>query len=94
MIFLGLNVIGHSSPLWDKTEHSVKSVGHLFIYLFIYLFTFGLFALSRATPLAHGGSQVRGSIGAVAAGLHQSHSNAGSELCLQPTPQLMATPDP
>ena len=29
--------------------------------------------------VAYGGSQASGSIGAVAAGLHQSHSNAGSE---------------
>ena len=33
-------------------------------------------------------------IGAAAARLCQSHSNAGSEPHLQPTPQLMATPDP
>ena len=52
---------------------------------------FGLFAISRATPVAYGGSQARGLIGAVAAGLHQSHSNVGSEPHLQPTPQLMAT---
>ena len=44
--------------------------------------------------MAHGGSQARGLIIAVAAGLHQSHSNARSELRLQPTPQLRATPDP
>ena len=31
---------------------------------------------------------------AVAISLHQRHSNAGSELRLQPTPQLTATPDP
>ena len=30
-----------------------------------------------------------GRIGAAAAGLHHSHSNAGSEPCLRPTPQLM-----
>ena len=30
----------------------------------------------------------------VTAGLHHSHSNAGSELRLQPLPQLMAMPDP
>ena len=30
---------------------------------------------------------------AVATGLRQSHSNAGSEPRLRPTPQLMATPD-
>ena len=40
-----------------------------------------------------GGSQARGWIAAVAAGLHHSHSNARSELCLWPTPQLWATPD-
>jgi len=44
--------------------------------------------------MACGGSQARGGIGAIAAGLHHSHSNVGFELHLQPTPQLMATPDP
>ena len=48
----------------------------------------------RATPTAYGGSQARGLIGAVTEGLHHSHSNARSELRLQPTPQLTATPDP
>ena len=43
--------------------------------------------------MAYGGSQSRGLIGAVAAGLHQSHSNGGSEPRLQPTPQFRATPD-
>ena len=38
------------------------------------------------------GSLARGRIGDVAAGLHHSHSNSGSEPCLWPTPQLMATP--
>ena len=37
---------------------------------------------------------VRGQIGAVAAGLCQSHSNGGSEPHLQPTPQVTATLDP
>ena len=59
-----------------------------------YFFFFGLFAFSRVTPVAYGGSQARGPIGAVAAGLHQSHGNTGSEPRLQPTPQLVATPDP
>ena len=58
----------------------------LFIYLFILLF--------RAAHMVHGGSQARGLIGATAASLCNSHSNAGSEPCLQPTPQLMATLDP
>ena len=51
-------------------------------------------AFSWASPLAYGGSQARGQIAAVAAGLRQSHSDAGSELRLQPTPQLMATLGP
>ena len=45
-----------------------------------------------AAPAAYGDSQAREQIGAVAASL--CHSNVGSELRLQPTPQLMATPDP
>ena len=35
--------------------------------------------LFRATPAAYGSSQDRGQIGAVPAGLHCSHSNAGSK---------------
>ena len=62
------------------------------ISYFLFLF-FCLFAFSRAAPAAYGGSQARGRIGAVATGLCQSHSNAGSEPHLQPTPQLTATPD-
>ena len=61
------------------------------IYLFIYFF---FFAISCATPAAYGGFQARVPIGAVAAGLRQSHSNAGSVPSLRPTPQLTATPDP
>ena len=52
------------------------------------------FLLLGAIPAAHGGSQARGLIRAVAAGLCQSHSNAESEPNMQPTPQLPATPDP
>ena len=43
------------------------------------VFFFFFFGLFRAAPGAHGGSQARGPIGAVAAGLRQSRSNAGSE---------------
>ena len=67
-----------------KKKKCLKAV--LFIY-------FCLFAFSRATPSAYGCSQARGPIGAVAAGLPQSHRNVGSEPRLQPTPQLMAMPD-
>ena len=59
-----------------------------------FFFFFGLFAISWATSAAYGGSQARGRIRAVAADLRHSHSNARSKLRLQPTPQLMATPDP
>ena len=52
------------------------------------------FIFFRAAPEAHGGSQARGQIGAVAAGLHHSHSHAGSKPHLRPTPELTATPDP
>ena len=58
-------------------------------------FSFLVFlSLFRATPTAFGGSQARGLIGTVAADLPQSHSNAGSEAHLQPTPQLTSMPDP
>ena len=52
------------------------------------------FGLFRATSAAHGISQARSQIGAIAAGLHHSHSNMGSEPGLQPTPRLMAKPYP
>ena len=47
-----------------------------------FFFFFGLFAISWAAPMAYGGSQARGLIGAVAADLCHSHSNAGSESLL------------
>ena len=52
------------------------------------------FVSFRAALAAHGGSQARGLIRAVASNLYQSHSNAGSEPCLRPKPQLSAKPDP
>ena len=58
------------------------------------LCSFGVFCFFRTAPATYGGSQARGGIGATAAGLHHNHSNAGSEPCLRPTPQLTATPDP
>ena len=57
-------------------------------------FGFFFFFSPRAIPGSYGGSQARGLIGVVATGLHQSHSNVGSELHLRRTPQLMATSDP
>ena len=62
--------------------------------LYFFFVCFCLFAISWAAPTAYGVSHARGQIRAVAAGLHQSHSNAGSKPSLQPTPQLTAMPDP
>ena len=63
-------------------------------YLYLFLKFLFIYLLFRATPAAYGGSQARGPIGVAAAGLHYSHSHAGSELHLGATPQLTATPDP
>ena len=68
--------------LQNGDYHNVYLIGFYFLFLFL--------SFSGATPAAYGGSQARGLIGAVAAGLRLSHSNAGSEPCLQPTPQLTA----
>ena len=46
------------------------------------LFILFYFLLFRATLMALGGSQARGLIRAAASGLHNSHSNTGSEPCL------------
>ena len=64
----------------------------LIFTVFFVLFCF-VFCLFRATPMACGGSQARGLIRAVAAGLGHCHSNAGSKPRLRPTPQFMATLD-
>ena len=50
--------------------------------------------LFRAAPGPYGSFQARSQIGVAPAGLCHSHSNTESEPSLQPTPQLMATPDP
>ena len=50
----------------------------MLLFLFIYLFL----SFFRATPAAYGGSQARGQMGATAAGLRHSYSNAGTEPCL------------
>ena len=57
---------------------------YLSISLHIY---FCCCCLFRATPIPYGGSQARGPIRAIAAGLHHSHSNVGSEPHLWHTPQ-------
>ena len=60
-----------------------SQVGYQVVKHFVFLFSFCLsFVFLRAAPAAHEDSQARGLIGAVAAGLHQSHSNARSKTCL------------
>ena len=47
------------------------------VFLFVFLgFFFGLF---KVAPVAYGGSQARGPMGAADAGLHHSHSNVVSK---------------
>jgi len=75
---LKLAMIGIFTP--GKSANTINQ-GFLFLranvfFLFV-CFVFLLFLW--ATPAAYGGSQARGRIGAVATGLHQSHSNAGSK---------------
>ena len=53
-------------------------------FLFSLSLFFFFFCLFRAAPKAYS-SQVRGQIGAVAAGLHHSHSNARSEWAMSAT---------
>ena len=57
--------------------HSRETV--ISICVFFFFFFFWLF---RATPAVYGTSQARGQIGASAASLYYSYSNAVSELCL------------
>ena len=57
------------------------------VYLNLCPFCF-IFLPFRAVPAAYGGSQARGWIGAAAASLHHSNSNARSEPSLQAIPQL------
>ena len=63
------------------------------LYFVAAIFFLSFFWGGGAAPTAYGGFQARGLIGAVAAGLHHSLSNARSELYLQPTPQLTAILD-
>ena len=96
-MFLGLFACFFPVPFLSlrfKHENKAQKAGGFFVFCFV-LFCFVVFLLFLwAAPTAYGGSEVRGRIGAVATGLRQRHSNAGSELRLQPISQLTATPDP
>ena len=54
---------------------------------------FYFFILSFVLLVAYGGSQAESNQNSFA-GLRQGHSNARSEPCLQPSPQLTTTLDP
>ena len=65
---------------------SIPYLNNFFFFVFCLFVVVVVVAISWAAPAAYGGSQARGQIRAVATGLRQSHSNAGSELRLRPTP--------
>ena len=75
----------------------IKQLPDLHFYIVsnstVYIKTF-FFLLFRAAPMAYGGSQAKGQIRAVAAGLHHRHSSSGSKPSLQCIPQLLAMPGP
>ena len=85
-----------------KTVLKVKSIKKVVftcflipcLYFFLSFFFLVFLPFLGLLPQQRGDSQARGLIRAVAASLCQSHSNAGSELHLQPIPQLMAMLDP
>ena len=80
--------------LWDLCLRSnFVAVGSFFSFP-SFLFFFFSFFLFTVAPVAYGHSQARNRIRAATPGLTHSHSNARSEPCLPPTPQLLATPDP
>ena len=66
----------------------------LFYFIILFYIIFVFLPFLGPLPIAYGGSQAGGRIGAVDASLCQSHSHMGSELHLGPTPQLTAMPDP
>ena len=94
--FLGNHIFKNWSIL-----HNVVLVSGLYgsylcffnFYLFKKIF-FCLFAFSMAASHGIWRFPGWGPIGAVAAGLRQSHSKAGSQPLLWPTPQLTVIPDP
>ena len=88
-----VEVLNHGQYLSSKL--SAKSSSHLVALvslksLFIYFFQFCL----RVAHMACESSQDRGRNRAIAAGLHHSRSNTGSESHLRPTPQFTAVWDP
>ena len=71
-----------TSQNWDPNRKRTGGSRSRFESLLFIYFLFFNFCLFRATPKAYEGSQARGPVGAVATGLHHSHSNEGSKLHL------------
>ena len=70
---------------WWVVDFSSESCGGWLVWKCFYGVNFFVcVCYFRTAPMAYRGSQARGQIGASAASLHHSHSNAGSELHLQP----------
>ena len=67
-----------SNSLWKELGVALKVLVFLFFFFFLSFFLFA--------PVAYGGSQARGLIGAVAPDLCQSCSTTRSKLRLRPTP--------
>ena len=80
-----------------NSRYSANLIAITFLFFFSFLFfSFLLFSflLFQTAATAYGGSQARSQIGDTVASLHHSHSNVGSELHLQTTPQPTAIQDP
>ena len=69
----------HDDISCAENKNPPRPSSHQIIIIITFFRLFGLSAFSRAAPEAYGGCQARGRIRAVAAGLHQGHSNMGSE---------------
>ena len=86
-----LHTIFHSFPtiLYSYQKYTSSNFSTSLLILIFYLIhsliNFLLFCLFRTAPVAYEGSQARGRIRAIVAGLRHSHSNSGSEPCLQST---------
>ena len=79
---------------WHVTEKLKTRWLKPFKGLLLLLLLLLSFVLSEPHPWHMGVSQARVLTGAVATGLHHSHSNARFKLHLGPTPQLMEILDP
>ena len=85
----------------SDVENLHMFIGHFYIFLMKCPFKsfdpphfFFFFFFLQLHMRNYRSSQARGQIGARAAGLHHSHSNARTELRLWPSLQLAATRDP